>query len=219
MTIRRVLVEARRLLLGVLLAVIVVNLGTGCGAMFNEPAPAIPVHVTPPGARIYVDGLYVAQAPSYVRLTAANPHVVQVAADGYEAQTIQVTSQANGGYIILDCLLILALIVPGIIALAVDGGTGAWRTLDVQALSIQLQPAARPAPPGPPVSPASPSVPAPAEVPAVPQQGVAPAPAPAGCQYDSQCKGNRICAAGTCVEPGQRAAPAPPTAPPPAPPD
>lgn len=211
MTIRRVFAEARRLLVGVSLAVILVNLGAGCGAMFNEPAPAIPVHVSPAGARIYVDGVYVAQAPSYVRLTAANPHVVQVAADGYEAQTIQVNSQANGGYIILDCLLILALIVPGIIALAVDGGTGAWRTLDVQSLSVQLQPSARPAPPAGPVSPA------PAQIPAAPQPqpGVVPAPAPAGCQYDSQCKGNRICADGTCVEPGQRAAPTAPPAPPP----
>ena len=173
--------------------------------MFNEPAPAIPVHVSPAGARIYVDGLYVAQAPSYVRLTAANPHVVQIAADGYEAQTVQVTSQANGGYIVLDCLLILALIVPGIIALAVDGGSGAWKTLDIQGLSVQLQPTARPAPTRPPVAP----TPAPAQVPAAPQQGVAPAPAPAGCQYDSQCKGNRVCSAGICVEPAVREAPAP----------
>ena len=212
MTIRRVFAEARRLLLGVSLAVVLVNLGAGCGAMFNEPAPAIPVHVRPAGARIYVDGVYVAQAPSYVRLTAANPHVVQIAADGYEAQTLQINSQANGGYIVLDCLLILALIVPGIIALAVDGGSGAWKTLDVQAVSVQLQPTAKPAPPppGPPVAPA------PSQVPAAPQQDVAPAAAPAGCQYDSQCKGSRVCAAGTCVEPVQRAAPA--TAPDPTPP-
>ena len=208
MTIRRAFAEARRLLLGVALAVIVVNLGTGCGAMFNEPAPAIPVHTNPAGARIYVDGAYVAQTPSYVRLTAASSHLVQIAADGYDAQSIQITSQANGGYIILDCLLILALIVPGIIALAVDGGSGAWKTLDVQALSIQLQPTAKPAPIKPPVSPAP--APAPAEIPAQPpHQDAAPAPSPAGCQYDSQCKGNRICAAGTCVDPGERAAPPP----------
>ena len=206
MMLRRVFDEARRLLLGVALAVIVVNLGAGCGAMFNEPAPAIPVHTNPAGARIYVDGAYVAQAPSYVRLTAANSHLVQIAADGYDAQSIQVTSQANGGYIILDCLLILALIVPGIIALGVDGGSGAWKTLDVQALSIQLRPTAKPAPTKPPVSPAP--APAPAVIPAEPPQPDA-APAPTGCQYDSQCKGNRICAAGTCVDPGERAAPAP----------
>lgn len=37
----------------------------------------------------------------------------------------------------------------------------------------------------------------------------APAASPGGCQNDAQCKGDRICQAGTCVDP-----PRPPTAPP-----
>jgi hypothetical protein len=200
--VRDVLAELRRLILAVSLPLILVNLTSGCGAMLNEVAPAFPVHVTPPDARIYVDGLYVGKGLTYIRLAAANPHAVQVAANGYEPQTIQIESRASGGFIVMDCLLLLLLIVPGIIALAVDGGSGSWRVLEIQQLSVELQPIAT-------AKPARPAPPGPASVPAPPPESSPPAAAPpGGCQHDAQCKGNRICVAGSCVEPGERSAPA-----------
>jgi hypothetical protein len=42
------------------------------------------------------------------------------------------------------------------------------------------------------------------------------APVAGGCQYDTQCKGERICEAGRCVEPTQRAVAPPAAEPPPA---
>jgi PEGA domain len=160
----------RGLFLGAALPIILVNLGSGCAAMFNDQSPVIPVQVSPPGARVYVDGLYVAQAPTQIRLNTANPHMVQVAAEGYEPQTIHIHPHTSGGYIVLDCLLLLALIVPGIIALAVDGGSGYWKVFDFDQLTVQLQPlGARPPPPPPsPLPPPAsfpPSAPAPGPAP------------------------------------------------------
>ncbi len=51
--------------------------------------------------------------------------------------------------------------------------------------------------------------------PAAAETPAAVAPAAGGCQYDTQCKGERICEAGRCVEPTQRAAEPPPVAEPP----
>lgn len=56
-------------------------------------------------------------------------------------------------------------------------------------------------------------------------QGPTPGLAPGGCAYDTQCKGDRICQRGVCVEPGQappalsEPSGAPPAPPPPAAPD
>jgi hypothetical protein len=57
------------------------------------------------------------------------------------------------------------------------------------------------APPEAPVEAAAPAVAPPVAEPAVAPPGVG-SPAPlAGCQYDNQCKGNRICVEGRCTDP------------------
>lgn len=58
---------------------------------------------------------------------------------------------------------------------------------------------------------------APRPQPVAPAPAAAPAPTHAGCEFDTQCKGDRICIDGKCVEPAPKAvAPAEPV-PPPAP--
>jgi hypothetical protein len=59
-------------------------------------------------------------------------------------------------------------------------------------LTCREKDSAASAPPAPPAAPATP--------PAVPAEP-APAPAPQGCQYDTQCKGDRLCVEGQCVDP------------------
>jgi hypothetical protein len=49
-------------------------------------------------------------------------------------------------------------------------------------------------------APAEPSAQTRAPVPAAPAPPLAPGPA-AGCQYDTQCKGDRVCTSGVCVDP------------------
>jgi PEGA domain len=168
-----------RRFLGIVLSLAVVNVG--CGAMFNESTKLVPVYVTPAGARISVDGLYVAQAPGSVELTSAESHSIDIEANGYEKQHTNIESRTSAGYVVLDCVLLVFFVVPGVIALVVDGATGDWKVLDTDRLSVQLNPS----------QPPQRRWVTPAAVPA----------APGGCQYDAQCKGDRICRAGQCVAP------------------
>jgi hypothetical protein len=201
---RSPLLPAYQLLVGVALSVVVLDLGAGCGAMFNDSTVAVPVNVSPQGTRISVDGLYVAQAPGVVTLTNANPHTIDLEADGYQRQSARLESRPAAGYIVLDCLLLVLLVVPGIIAIVVDASTGDWRTIDGPQVSAALVPATGyPAPYGgslwnPPPAGVPPAWNPPPRAPA--GEGAQP-PGSAGCQYDAQCKNDRICRGGQCVEP------------------
>jgi hypothetical protein len=180
-----------RRFLGIVLSLAVVNVG--CGAMFNNSTTLVRVNVAPTGARVYVDGLYVAQAPGEVDLTNSESHSIELDANGYERQGTRIESQTSAGYVVLDCVLLVFFIVPGIIALVVDGSTGDWKVLDTDHITARL---ARSQPPQPPP--------------------VAPTTAPAamtGCQYDAQCKGDRLCRDGECVAPTAPDTPAAPTVP------
>lgn len=100
----------RRRFLGIVLSLAVVNIG--CGAMFNSSTTLVRVNVAPPGARIYVDGLYVAQAPGAVNLTNSESHSIELDAQGYERQGTRIESQTSAGYVVLDCVLLVFLILP-----------------------------------------------------------------------------------------------------------
>ena len=205
MRVAEALGTLRRVFFAVALPIVVVNVGAGCGAMFNQETAVVPIQVNPSGARVYVDGQLVGQAPLNVRMSNKAPHTIDVEADGYERQTTHVDSQVSGGYILADCIFLVFLIIPGIIALAIDGGTGDWKVIDRNHLEFGLHPARvqqnvpRPTYALPPVPP-SPAVPA---IPQTPPAPAAPSPAspPSGCQYDTQCKGDRVCINGTCIPP------------------
>lgn len=169
------------------LSVALVTANAGCGALFNNSISTVPVSVSPAiKARIFVDGTLVGESPVNVRLTSADSHIVSVEGDGYERQTVRVDSHAGGGYIAADCVLLIFFLVPGIIALAVDGGSGDWKVLDPDEISFRL-PASRASPP--PLAALS-------AVRALRSNPIV----TAGCPYDAQCRGDRVCQAGTCVE-------------------
>jgi hypothetical protein len=173
------LVFVRRLVVGVLVGLALANIA--CGSLANDSTRRVQVNVNPVGARIFVDGIYAARAPGTLHLSQSVPHSVEVQAEGYTSRVLRVEPKTNGGYVVLDCILLLFLIVPGVIALVVDGATGDWKVIDTDRLTVVLDPAQQP-------------------------QAAATAPnadpgARTGCQYDTQCKGDRICRAGQCVDP------------------
>jgi hypothetical protein len=185
-------------LVGAVLSAAVINLSTGCGAMFNDKNTVVPVRVAPDiTARVYVDGRYIGESPVSVELTSAESHTIDIEAEGYERQTTRIESRADAGYIILDCVLLVAFVIPGIIAIAVDAGSGDWKVLQMKQVSAQLAPARTTAPKVAPPSAPPPEPPPSVHAPSESVIGVA----PNGCQYDAQCKGDRICKAGQCVEP------------------
>jgi hypothetical protein len=140
------LASALERLTGIGLSLALVTLNTSCGALFNTSVATVPVSVSPSvKARIFVDGTLAGEAPVNVRLTTSDVHTVTVEADGYERQTVRIGSHAGGGYIAADCILLVAFLVPGIIALAVDGGSGDWNVLDPDQVFFRL-PASRAVP-------------------------------------------------------------------------
>ncbi len=173
-----------RTIASVALSIAIANMSSGCGAIFNERRAVIPVRVNPPGARIYVDGLFVGAAPLTIMLDQRFAHTVDIDADGFERQSTRIESNAGGGYILGDCALLLFLIVPGIIALVVDASADSWNVLTRNQLSVGMAPARTYQPaPFPGYRPPEP-----------------PAPDP-GCRSDAQCKGDRLCKDGKCVDP------------------
>lgn len=172
--------------------------------MFNTHEVAVPITVAPSTkAKVYVDGRYVGEAPLTVNLSSAASHTIDIEADGYARQSTRVESRTSGGYVALDCVLLIFFIVPGVIALAVDASGGHWNVLQEQQLSLQLASTAPAAPapvaPAPRTSPPAPTQPAPPA--STPSEDVASGTGARGCQYDAQCKGTRICLASQCTEP------------------
>jgi hypothetical protein len=177
------------------IAAVVANLASGCGTMIGEHPAIVSVSSNPPGARLFLDGVYAGNAPTNLPLETNVGHTVEAEAPGYERKSVRVDSGVHAGYVVMDCLWLIAVVVPGIVALVVDTGTGGWRTLDTSSIVFNMRPkesaapfAMPPAPTAQPVAPAN-AAPAPANA------------APAGCQYDTQCKGDRICRGGQCVSP------------------
>ena len=89
---------------------------SGCGAMFGSGTARVN---GPPTARI--DG-----SPLPATVSTKTPHQIEFE-DGHRCV---VESHASGGFVALDIVLLVALVVPGVIALAVDGSTGDWDRLE-----------------------------------------------------------------------------------------
>ncbi|HVZ31286.1 MAG TPA: hypothetical protein VG963_02615 [Polyangiaceae bacterium] len=168
--------SALQRLTGIGLSLALVTCNAGCGALFNSSIATVPISVSPAvKAKIFVDGTLAGEAPVNVRLTTYNAHTVSVEAAGYAHQTVRIESHAGGGYIAADCVLLVVFLVPGIIALAVDGGSGDWNVLDPDQVTFQL--------------PASRAVPSPDTASGVQSASKA---APTGCQDGAQCKQPRV---------------------------
>ena len=111
-------------------------------------------------------------------------HIITVRAPGYDEQSVQIFPDIQGGYVALDCVLLIAFVIPGVVALVVDGASGAWNAArpDIVHVELQRQPSPNSAQgsfggyPLMPTYPASAPAPAPALPPALPP---APPPAPA----------------------------------------
>src|SRR5438094_744805 len=123
-----------------LLAILLV-IGSGCATMINNRLAQIPVATNPPGANVYVNGMYVGQTPMYAAIPRGTIGVVQIYLPGYQPVTLRKTSQVSGWFI-GSCLLFWLFFVPPL----VDLGTGAWQTVDDSPIVLPLMPARGPPP-------------------------------------------------------------------------
>jgi len=175
---------------------------TGCATIINGKNETISVTTTPPGAEVHIksaDGSFSTTAISPATIVVprgsgyfhGNDYIVNVAKDGYAAQTDQFTHHVSGWYAGGN------LLFGGLIGyLFVDPATGSMWKLDKESVNFQLQPSngvavtplARPASAGttaPATVPVAAVPAAPAAIAAAPSQAgvaVAAAPAPAPTQ-------------------------------------
>lgn len=89
---------------------------SGCGAMFGSTT----ARVSGPGSA-RIDG---SRLPATV--STRTSHQIEFE-DGHRCV---VESHVSGGFVTLDIVLLVFLLVPGVIALAVDGSTGDWDHLE-----------------------------------------------------------------------------------------
>jgi hypothetical protein len=101
---------------------------TGCGTIFNGRSQAVRIMTTPRDRTV-----------SYERVKLKDGDVISVRKQfatpqfnvGTDRRPVLVDMQYNPDpWLIGDAALLLVFIVPGVVALGVDFGTGAWRDLD-----------------------------------------------------------------------------------------
>jgi len=77
---------------------------TGCSTMST-------IRSDPPGAKVYVKGVYVGETPVTVKLKdgldSANQYWVQIKKPGYKTFKVTLPKQWSAGYLILDALICL----------------------------------------------------------------------------------------------------------------
>jgi hypothetical protein len=136
--------------------VFVITTTTGCGAIFNGSTTLVPINSLPPRSKVYVDGHYVGEAPTAVEVRSKQSHQVEIEAAGYEREVFQLEPEVGAGYVLLDCLLLVLAVVPGVIAIVVDAASGDWNNTTPDYVAARLDPARPTAPPpsAPPEFPA-----------------------------------------------------------------
>lgn len=96
---------------------------TGCATILQGPAQLVSVSSEPAGADIRVNSTPYGQTPSVIPLSRKDVHMIEFSKAGYRSQLILAPGRVGAGWIVLDVL-------SGLLPLAVDAGTGRWRSFD-----------------------------------------------------------------------------------------
>jgi len=146
--------------LGILMASLLIGMGSGCATLFAGKTATVHVQSTPPGASVLVDGNPVGGTPGVVQVSNKSAHQIRFQLSGYEDAGCTLTTSVGAGWVILDVFLLVSIIV--------DAVTGDWSSVDQVECVRTLRPAPGvappaaappPRPPPPPPPPASPPSP------------------------------------------------------------
>jgi len=106
----------------------VLNLSVGCAAIFRGTSQTVRVVTTPQGQSVYYRGM---------KLNDGDLFTVQKHFDtpkfnvGEANRPIMYSMNYDPDpWLIGDCVLLVFFLIPGLVAIGVDFGTGAWRHLD-----------------------------------------------------------------------------------------
>jgi len=106
----------------------VLNLSVGCAAIFRGTSQTVRVITTPEGKSVYYQGMKINDGDmitvqkhfDHPQFNVGQPDRPIMASMNYDPDP----------WLIGDCVLLFFFIIPGVVALGVDFGTGAWRNLD-----------------------------------------------------------------------------------------
>ena len=114
-----------------IVAIIVYAIG-GCAAIFKGTRQQVDFNSNPMAAQVYVNGNLVGKTPTTVELECKKTYTVEFRKEGYEHKAYTITNHIGAGWIILDVLF-------GLIPVVVDATTGAWYSLDQDAVNASLE--------------------------------------------------------------------------------
>ena len=104
----------------------------GCASMFNNKTPSVDIESNPTQAAVYVNGNYVGETPVSVDLSIRREHTITFHKDGYQDRSYQVFRSVGFGWILLDLV--------GLVPIIVDAATGDWFMLDTEHVNVIMAP-------------------------------------------------------------------------------
>ena len=104
----------------------------GCASMFNNKTPSVDIESNPTQAAVYVNGNYVGETPVSVDLSIRREHTITFRKDGYQDRSYQVFRSVGFGWILLDLV--------GLVPIIVDAATGDWFMLDTEHVNVIMAP-------------------------------------------------------------------------------
>jgi hypothetical protein len=106
---------------------------TGCGTLLSGTNEPLTITSEPSGAEVRIDGEKRGRTPLSTSLASTENHTIEVRKDGYREEVATVTSEVNGGYVVLDVLL------TGFVGIIIDAATGGWKTMSPNQIAVTLE--------------------------------------------------------------------------------
>jgi hypothetical protein len=104
---------------------------TGCATLLAPKTHPLAVSSEPHGADVYVNGFKMGTTPVELNLKADKSYAIEFRKEGYETVTRVVNTKVGAGWIVLD-------VITGFIPVIIDATTGAWNSLDQDAVNAVL---------------------------------------------------------------------------------
>jgi hypothetical protein len=124
-------VTMKKLVSSTVIVIFVLSL-SGCAAIFKGNSSKLDTNSTPKGAKVYVDGNYMGDAPIRLKLESKRTYAIEFRMDGYKSKTYNVTNHVGAGWIVLDVLC-------GLVGVIIDAATGSWYELDQKNINVILE--------------------------------------------------------------------------------